>query len=424
MGLFQRAAGFFRSNSGRKTLTLKDEELLTWLGIDPSSRRVQEVTYITCLKVLSETMGKLPLKYYQDTPKGKIRAEPDLTTQALTVRPNPIMTPTTLWSSVELNRQHHGNAFVWIRRQNMVYRGVPIPNAVSQLWLLPTRSTSVIVDNEGVFADAGKIYYQYVDDQTGQMYVFPQEDVMHFKTSSTYDGIIGKPVRKIIGDMIDGAAEGQKFMNNMNKRGLVSAVTLEYSEDLDKARREKIKERYSEYLTEARETRGVIPIMPGLKLVPINMKLSDAQFYEMRKYSALQIAAAFGVKPNQLNNYEKSSYANSEMQQLAFLIETMAYSLKAYEEEINFKALRKDQIEDGYWYRFNEKAILRTDSKTQEEILAGYVNNGMYTPNEARELLLLPAQEGGDQLIVNGNYIPLTMVGQQYGAKKEGGEEE
>ena len=75
---------------------------------------------------------------------------------------------------------------------------------------------------------------------------------------------------------------------------------------------------------------------PGLKLVPVNMKLTDAQFYELQKYSALQIAAAFGIKPNQLNNYEKSSYANSETQQLAFLVETMAYHLKAYEEEINY----------------------------------------------------------------------------------------
>ena len=137
----------------------------------------------------------------------------------------------------------------------------------------------------------------------------------------------------------------------------------------------------------------------------------------------MQIAAAFGIKPNQLNNFDKSSYSSSEMQQLAFLVDTMAYRMKAYEEEINAKVLTQRQMLDGLWYKFNEKVILRTDSKTQEEILAGYVNNGIYTPNEARDLLQLPAKEGGDQLVMNGNYIPITMVGEQYSNSASGGGE-
>ena len=41
-------------------------------------------------------------------------------------------------------------------------------------------------------------------------------------------------------------------------------------------------------------------------------------------------------------------------------------------------------------------------------------NNGIYATNEARSILDLPKQEGGDKSIVNGNYIPLTRVGDQY----------
>ena len=47
---------------------LNSEELLEWLGISGTSKKlVSEVTYYTCLKMLSETIGKLPLKYYQNT---------------------------------------------------------------------------------------------------------------------------------------------------------------------------------------------------------------------------------------------------------------------------------------------------------------------------------------------------------------------
>ena len=94
----------------RPTADLNDEKLLEWLGINTKDKKLTgEVTYYTCLKMLSETMGKLPLKYYQETERGKIRADPDDVTRLLTIRPNKIMTPTTLWTAAEMNCQHYGN---------------------------------------------------------------------------------------------------------------------------------------------------------------------------------------------------------------------------------------------------------------------------------------------------------------------------
>ena len=85
-----------------------------------------------------------------------------------------------------------------------------------------------------------------------------------------------------------------------------------------------------------------------------------------------------------------------------------------YEEETTFKLLTNKQIEEGCFFKYNERAILRADTKTQMETLTAGVNNGIYTPNEAREFVDLPEKEGGDILITNGNYIPITEVGKQY----------
>ena len=152
-----------------------------------------------------------------------------------------------------------------------------------------------------------------------------------------------------------------------------------------------------------------------MTLQPLSTTLADAQYAELKKYSALQIAAAFGIKPNQLNNYDKSSYSNSESQQLAFLIDTMSYRLTQYEQEINYKCLSDQQRKEGYYYKFNEKALLRTDSKTQKDVIIGYVQNGIYQINEGRDLLDLPAVEGGDVNMVNGTYQPITQIGAAYG---------
>ncbi len=423
MGKFRNAIrAFWRTIRNDVTVTQRDRELLEWLGINGDYEETSEATYFTCLRLLSEAVGKMPIKYYQETAdRGKIRAEGDSLTALLSVRPNPIMTPSQFWASVELNCEHHGNAYVWIQRHversriggQIVYDG---------LWLMPSNDVSVTMDDAGIFGAKGRLYYSYVDAKTGQTYVYPQDDVLHFKTSFSLDGIMGIPVRDKLGSMIDSSIESQKTLGNLYKNGLTGPMALEFTGELDKGRMTKLQGRYKEYLEGARDAGNIIPVPEGLKLTPLKMSLTESQFFELKKHSALQIAAAFGIKPTMLNDDTGTSYANAEAQQLAFLVDTMAFRLKSYEEEINYKCLTDKQIQEGYWYRFNEKALLRVDAKSQMTILSQGVQNGVYTPNEARDALQLPWTEGGDVLMVNGNYVPITSVGAAYGVSREGGE--
>ena len=72
----------------KQTASLGEQELLEWLGIDAGNKKeLSEVTYFTCMKLLSETMGKLPLKFYQQTDQGKIRAKPNRAAYLLMNRP-------------------------------------------------------------------------------------------------------------------------------------------------------------------------------------------------------------------------------------------------------------------------------------------------------------------------------------------------
>jgi len=398
-------------------IDLNDERLLDWLGITSrDKRKVAEITYFTCLKMLSETMGKLPLKYYQEIERGKIRAIPDEMTKILQFRPNPLMTPTTFWASVELNCQHHGNAYVWLRseRPRDRYGGEYKP---LDMWLMPTTDVQVVMDDKGTFGDKGRLYYQYGDKRSGEQRIFNQDEVLHFKTWYSLDGIMGEPVRSFISGAIDGALSSQEFMSNLYNNGLTASMAVQYTGDLNDDAIKKLEKKFTSKMTGIENAGKVVPIPMGLQITPLNMNLTDAQFFELRKYSALQIASAFGIKPNQINNYDKSSYVSSETQQLAFLVDTASTRMKAYEEEINYKCLTLRKQGMGFYYKFNEKAILRADSQSQMESLTKAVNNGIYTPNEAREYLDLPSEEGGDQLVMNGNYIPLTMVGEQYGKK-------
>lgn len=396
-----------------ETVNMTSPTLLQWLGIDPDTPKdkLSEATYFACLKILAESLGKLPLKMYQNTEKGIVKSDKMDLYNILKLRPNPYMTSTVFWSTVEMNRNHYGNAYVWCRFQGP---------QLKDLWIMPSQDVTVVVDDKGILGTKDKIWYRYNDRHTGKMYTFSSDEVMHFKTSSTFDGLIGMPVRDILKTTVDGALESQKFMNNLYKTGLTGKAVLEYTGDLNQEARDRLVKGFEQFANGSKNAGKIIPVPLGMKLVPLDIKLTDSQFFELKKYTALQIAAAFGIKPNQINDYEKSSYASAEAQNLAFYVDTLLYILKQYEEEITYKILSSQLINQGYFFKFNVNVILRADIKTQMDSLSTAVQNGIMTPNEARDYLDMPADDYGNNLMANGNYIPLSMLGANYGMK--GGE--
>lgn len=420
MGILRDIVNILKSpvNSYQRVPLSDEDTLLKWLGVDSSkTEAINEATYFTCMKMLAETMGKLPLHYYQKTDKGRVKAAATDATRLLTVRPNPYMTPTTLFTTTEFLCEHYGNAFIYIDSEIVMDSKYKGHAEYKGLYPLHPNDVTVWMDNKGIFKDVtggSAVFYEYRDPQSSKTYILTNDEVMHFKTWYSKNGVTGEPVRTILKETIITSGQSQKVMKNLYDNGLTASMAMQYTGDLDEDRIKQLQKKFADKLTGPSAAGKVIPVPIGLQLTPLNTNLTDAQFYELKKYSALQIAAAFGIKPNQINDYDKSSYSSSEQQQLSFLVDTMQFRLKLYEEEINAKILLPEQQAQGFYYKFNEKAILRTDSKTQMETLTSAVNNAIYKPNEARALLDLEDADGGDILMCNGNYIPLTQVGSQY----------
>jgi HK97 family phage portal protein len=419
MNPLQRAASRFvnwwkgeqQNREGMRTIN--SESFLESFGLRNKRKPLSEVTYFTCLKMLSETLAKMPIKFYQKTDKGIIEAEKSDTSKLLTKRPNPFMTPTTFWNTVEMNRNHWGNAYVYMRKK-FVKKKYGGDFRIIDLWIMQSNCVQVVVDDAGIFAGAGRLWYVYTDQTSGQQFVFGTDEVMHFKTSFSFDGITGLPVQQILKDTVAGAKASQDFMNRMYETGLTAKATLEYTGELNPEAKNALIKSFEDFGSGARNTGKIIPVPLGMKLTPLDIKMTDSQFFELKKYTALQIAAAFGVKPNQINDYSKSSYANSELQQLSFYVDTELFIIKQSEEESNYKILTEDEQENGLYYKYNEKVLFRTDSKTQMEYLKNGVQGSIVTANEARRKLDYPDADGGDVLLANGSIVPLTMAGAAY----------
>lgn len=372
-----------------------------------------EITYFTCLKMLSESLGKLNIDLLQDTDKGTVKVKDHEVYKLLKYRPNPYMTAATFKSLIEFNRNHYGNAYVWTR-----YRG----SKLLDMWVLDSENVKVLLDNENLFGNENKLMYEYIHPKTGKTYIFKSGEIMHFKGSVSHDGIIGLAVQDVLASTMTGNKANQAFLNNLNKKGFTARAVLEYVGDLDRSRKAELVKTIEEYALGEENAGRIVPVPLGMKLTPLDLKLTDSQFFELKKYGALQVAAAFGIKPNQINDYDKSSYSSSEAQNLSFYVDTLLFILKQWEEELTYKLLTQAERDSGLHFKFNVSSILRADLKTQAEVLAIYRNNGIYDGNECREVLDKERREYGDLLLMNGNYIPVQMAGQQYA--KGGGENE
>lgn len=394
------------NKSDRQTIELNN--LFKFLGIDPDQdeRVLSEATYFACMKVLSEAIGKLPLKLLRYNEKNGVEtARKHALYYLLHDRPNPYMTSTSFWSTVEYNRNHYGNAYVWIQGAGKDMK----------LWILPSNSVQVWYDDAKILADQPDLYYLYSGG--GKTYRFGSEEILHFKSSNTLDGVLGVSVQDQLKGTIGGGIKSQKMLNKMYDSGFTAKAVLNYTGSLNDANVKELvrmTEAYGKGELASEGVENIIPIPLGFNLTPLNVKLADNQFIEVKQYTALQIASAFGIKPYQIGDYTKSSYASAEAQQLSFYVDTLLYIIKQYEEEITYKLLSPDEIANGYHFKFNVSVILRADLATQIDTLSKGVAGFIYTPNEARAMLDLEAKEGGDKLLGNGASIPVELAGTQY----------
>ena len=397
MELWNKLKGAFKNDGAANTVKMSDIIELFSGKAGTYTADISEVTYFTCMKVLSESLGKMPV-YLMDAQKNRVNHD---TMHALSVSPNTVMTPLQFFTTLEFNRNHWGNGYALVERDKGVVKGLHILNP---------RRMQVWVNDLDEFP-LWRYYYKY--DHNGKQYFIHPEDIIHVKSWITEDtGLVGKSVREILADSMAGNKESQTYLNDLYKNGMTASAVVKYIGDLSEDKRQKVINVIEKQISNSKTKMFSIPL--GWDVQPLNMKLTDSQFYELKKYNALQIAAAFGLSPDHLNDYTKSSYNNSAMQNLQFYVNTLLYNISIYEQEMNRKLLTRREQDAGLGYKFNVWTILRGDPQQQADVLQKMTQSAIYSVNEARNKLDLPPCDNGDVHMVNGSYVKLEEIGAAY----------
>ena len=276
--------------------------------------------------------------------------------------------------------------------------------------------------------EKGRLYYEYMvssDDaktlKDGTVRLSPY-DVLHIPGLG-FDGLVGySPIamaKNAIGLAIAAEEYGSKFYAN----GATPSGILEYPGTVKEP--DKVRESWNAGFGGSSNAHKIAVLEEGMKYTPISISPNEAQFLETRKFQINEIARIFRVPPHMVGDLEKSSFSNIEQQSLEFVKYTLEPWLVRWEQAMQ-RALIPQDDKSKYFIKFNVDGLLRGDYQSRMQGYATARQNGWMSANDIRELENLdriPAEDGGDLYLINGNMMPLSMSGAAYGKEENQNEE-
>ena len=385
-------------------------------GKTVTERSAMQMTAVySCVRILAEAVAGLPLNLYRYTEDGgKEKAIDHPLYLLLHDEPNPEMSSFVFRETLMTHLLLWGNAYAQIIRNGK--------GEVIALYPLMPNRMSVDRDSQG------QLYYTYqrgTDEairDKNQTVILRPTDVLHIPGLG-FDGLVGySPIamaKNAIGMAIACEEYGAKFFAN----GAAPGGVLEHPGTIKDPQR--VRESWQSTFGGSGNANKIAVLEEGMKYTPIGISPEQAQFLETRKFQINEIARIFRVPPHMVGDLEKSSFSNIEQQSLEFVKYTLDPWVVRWEQSLT-RALFTQTEKVRYFVKFNLEGLLRGDYESRMNGYATARQNGWMSANDIRELENLdriPAEEGGDLYLINGNMLPLKDAG-AFADKTTTGEEE
>lgn len=397
MGLFDRIFGNPKAEK-RGTQYGYPTSGVTLFGLG-AGKQVNETTALTfsavysCIRVLSESIGQLPIHVYKMESDGdRVIAKDHPINSIVGKQPSPIYTPFSFYSTMASNCLLWGNSYATIERNGA---------------MRPTKLTiihpSLVTPH---FDDAGVVYYEVRsnEQQNDKSMRYDAKEIIHFRGFS-YDGINGlSPIalhKDSIGLGMACVEYGASFFGN----GASLSGVLEHPSKLSKEASGRLINSWNSKYQGSGNAGKTAVLEEGLKYKAISMPPDQAQFIATRKFSVEDVARIFRVPQHMIQNLDNATYSNIEQQSIDYVVHSLTPWLVQFEQEMNSKLFRENEKSDHY-IKFNTNGLLRGDSKSRGDYYQTLWNIGAISIDEIRgfeDMNKLPNGQG------EKHFIPLNF---------------
>lgn len=368
-------------------------------GINVNEEKALTVTTVfRCVNLISSTIAAMPLHVYERMePRGKQRASGHSLYSLLHSEPNPEMTSYQWRLTMNLWIELFGNGYSEIERNEA---GIPIA-----LWPIPPDKV------QQFRTDTKALYYEVTPEGGGERRYIRAEDMLHIHGMG--NGIQGfKPIqyaREAIGLALATEHYGGKFFAN----GAAASGIVEHEAKLSDEAFKRFKESFNAAYAGLSNSHRILFLEQGNKFHQVTVPNDNAQFTESRRFQIEEIARFFGVPPHKVGALEKATFSNIEHQAIEYVQDCILPRITNWEQELHRRLFgRKDK--NKYFAEFVVSGLLRGDITARGEFYNQMRQNGIMSANDIRELENwnpVPAEDGGDLLLVNGNMVPVNLAG-------------
>jgi HK97 family phage portal protein len=337
------------------------------------------------VSLVTQTMGMLPMHMIEKETKKKAVDHPLY--RVLHRKPNDWQTAYDFRMLMQLRALVDGNAYALVVRSPIrpfsVLRLIPIPKGQMKL----------------VVSDDWTVRYEYQSGKGGVKY-YKSEEVLHLRGLSL-DGLSGLSLVDQAADAIGLAISADLAASRMFKQGSFVPGTLNTDKRLSDAVIKRLRDTWAERYSGA-DNAGATPILEeGLEYKVIPQTARDMQHNELRARIVEEIARVFGI-PRPLLMVDETSWGSGIESLGQFFVR---YGLnpwfEAWQQAIERTLLTPAEAEK-YDVKFNAGALTRGSLKDQAEYFSKASGAGGHqpwlTPNEIRDIIDMPAIEGGDTL--------------------------
>ncbi|CAB3662920.1 phage portal protein, HK97 family [Achromobacter denitrificans] len=355
-------------------------------GVNVNDKNVLQLSAVwACARLISETIGTLPLGMHERASGGKRPAPQHPLNFIIGTQPNPDSVSSVFWEAVVAAMLLRGNAHC---EKLLVGERV-----VGLQFLYPGRLT---VSRKG----DGSKEYRYTDDD-GRQRVIPATKVWRIPGWSL-NGKDGVSVVHYGAQVFGSALATDEAAAGVFKRGLMPTTWFKYPKILKDNQREEAREMIEGRLSGAVNAGRPAILEADMEVGTIGINPIDAQLLQSRGFSIEEICRWFRVPPWMVGHTEKSTSWGTgiEQQMIGFLVFTLSPWLKRIEQSI-VKDLLMPAERVRYYPKFAVEGLLRADSAARASFYSVMVNNGILTRDEVREL--------EDRAPMGGNAAVLTV---------------
>lgn len=321
-----------------------------------------------CVRVLSESIGALPLVVYERLPDGtKQRARKHSLYNILHDSPNAFMDSISFWELMTAHCALRGNAYARVERDEA--------GEVTALWpLLPQNMNVTINDN-------GQLIYEY-SSVNGIKTLMQWFEILHIK-GLTFDGVTGLSPLSLLRDTIGRAQaineySGKYFHNDARPGGI-----LRHPGKISPQGAASLKSSWNAAFKGSGNSHKVALLEEGMEFTTVGLSPEDSQLIDSQKFSVIDIARVFRVPASLLNDHDRSTYSNVTEQNRSYVVYTLMPWLVRIEQACN-RILFTESERVRFYTEHKLDSLLRGDQKTRYECYQIGLKEGFLSKNDVR----------------------------------------